>query len=375
MSNDLYWFIFPLILPTLLSRFDLTFGQGGSILTFYLLITAIGSFVIGKLSDRFPRREIMGFGFIAAALGLAATGFAPNLAFFLPLVGITGLAMSSFHPVMYSVISEGDEHSRARTLSLYETFGTLGILLMFLINGFLIERIGYRGVLIVTAVPGFIMGLIFLRANSLKETRNFNDKKKSAATGKKGERWVLIVFLISVILRVISVTAVLNFLPTIFVNFAGFSVGMASYSTAFFFAGGIAGSLFAGYLTRKFNSFTIVLGGTFLMVFCLPLFGFNLSRGVLIGAVFVLGFLGSGCLINQNLIMTRLGSRFGRGEIFGILMGVMTVTSSVAPAIYGASIDRMGISTTQWLFTIPMVLSGIILLILGPRNEGLSPRR
>ncbi|MBI9101671.1 MAG: MFS transporter [Spirochaetales bacterium] len=375
MANDLYWFIFPLILPTLISRFDLSFGQGGVLLTFYLLITAIGSFVIGKLSDKFPRREIMGFGFIAAALGLASTGFAPNFAIFLPLVGITGLAMSSFHPTMYSLLSEGEEHSRARTMSLYETSGTLGVLIMFLVNGLLIEQIGYRGVLIVTAVPGLIMGVIFLRANSLKETRDFSVDNKMTDSAKGKERWILVVFLISVILRVFSVTAILNFLPTILVNFAGLSVGMASFSTAFFFAGGIIGSLLAGYLTRKLNSFTILLGGTVLMVFCLPFFGLNLPGEFLIMAAFILGLLGSGCLINQNLIMSRLGGRFGRGEIFGILMGTMTVTTSISPALYGASFDRIGIGPTQWIFTIPMVLSGVILLILGPRREGQAPRR
>lgn len=51
-ANDLFWFILPLVLPFLLVRYNLSYTQAGGILTLYLGVTALGSFVMGKLSDR-----------------------------------------------------------------------------------------------------------------------------------------------------------------------------------------------------------------------------------------------------------------------------------------------------------------------------------
>ncbi len=364
MANDLYWFIIPLILPALITRFGLSFGGGGGILTFYLGITAAGSFIIGKLSDKMDRRKIIGIGFMLASCGLTASGYAPTLPLFLLLLAITSIGTSSFHPVMYAIIMEGGEKGRARTLSIYETCGTIAVLVMFLVNGFLIERIGVRGVLAVTAVPGFIMGLFFLISRSEKSIQTERLKSDVPAVKQRGGRTRIILFLLSVILRVSAITAILNFLPVIFVTFAGFSVEFSSYSTAFFFAGGVIGSLSAGKLTEIWSSYKILLGATVLLIPTLLSFGMNIPGELLLPVVFIMGLLGSGSIINQNLILARLGKEYGRGEIFGILMGTMTVASAVSPSIYGISIDNFGLQRTQFFLTIPLLLSAIVLFYM-----------
>ena len=82
-ANDLFWFILPLVLPLLLIRYNLSYAQAGGILTVYLFVTAVCSFIMGKLSDRLSPRKILGYGFILASLGLIASGFAPSLPVFL----------------------------------------------------------------------------------------------------------------------------------------------------------------------------------------------------------------------------------------------------------------------------------------------------
>ncbi len=369
MANDLYWFILPLILPSLLTRFNLSFGQGGGILTYYLVITALGSFLIGKLSDRMARKEILGYGFLLASLGLAATGFTHTLPLFLIIVGLTALGMSSFHPVMYALIVENAHEKKARVMSTYEIFGTLGVLIMFLVNGFLIEKIGIRGVLIVTAIPGFIMGVLYLRSKSLASESRVSKVVKVGEAGQDSSAVILLLFLLSVILRVFTITAVLNFLPAIFVKFAGFSVGAASYSTALFFAGGVIGSMAAGRLSERFNSFRILFVATLLLVPSIFAFALDLPGVFLLPVVFVLGLIGSGCIINQNLLLTRLGKNFGKGELFGILMGVMTITSAISPAIYGLSVDSLGIEKTQFFFVLPLLFSAGIIAVLIRKDE------
>lgn len=364
-ANDLYWFILPLVLPSLLTRYNLSYAQAGGILTIYLAVTAIGSFIIGKLSDRFSRKNILSSGFLLASLGLISSGFAPSLSVFILLISITAIGVSTFHPVMYAVIDENYPINRGRVLGMYEGFGTLAILLMYLINGYLIQWIGIRGVLILTSIPGLIMGLIYHFTPAIPpRLKKINTMEKKA--GKTGKKDILIfnLFLISVILRVVSVTALLNFLPTIFVKIFGFGENIAAYGTAFYFGGGIIGAILVGKISDSFNSFKIILTGTALIIPFIITMSLSLPLWAYLIAITLFGSFSSACLINQNLMMTRLGGHFGRGEVFGILMGVMTITSSLSPILFGAGIDYAGFNRALILLIIPLMLSLILLGIL-----------
>ena len=363
-ANDLFWFILPLVLPALLVRYNLSYTEAGGILTVYLLVTALGSFVMGKLSDRFSRKQILSWGFLLSSLGLIAAGFAPNLSIFLILISITAVGMSSFHPVMYAVIHEAYPEKRSRVMGLYECFGTGAILLMFLINGFLLKWIGVRGVLILTALPALAMGFIYKFSGAIPPNKQVSEASATAAVRSRDGVLRFIFFLISVILRVFSVTAVLNFMPVIFVDFFGLDAGSAAYSTAFFFAGGIAGSLIFGRLSEKFNSFAIIMSGTIVIAGIMYVLSIDMAIWGYLLVIVLFGGFASGCIINQNLLMTRLGGSLGRGEVFGILMGVMTVTSALSPAVFGMSIDRIGYQGTLKLFVLPLLLSSIILIRL-----------
>ena len=362
-ANDLFWFILPLVLPSLLARYELSYSQAGGVLTIYLLFTALGSFITGKLSDQVSRKKILAYGLLLAAAGLTAAGFAPNLPVFLVFISITAAGVSTFHPVMYAVIDESYPENKSGVMGLYECFGTSAILLMYLVNGFLLGRVGVRGVLMVTSLPAVVMGLIYLFTDSIKAPVSVDgpDTGSSGNVGAEGNRRRFILFIISVILRVISVTALLNFLPTIFVKFFGMAEGPAAYATAFYFAGGIGGSIIAGRLSNRFNSFAIIIGGTIFIGFTMLILAGNLPAVLYLIIVALFGASASGCIINQNLLMRKLGGTLGTGEIFGILMGTMTVASAFSPALFGIILDLTNYRHALMLFSMPLIVSVIIL--------------
>jgi len=330
--------------------------------------------VMGKLSDRLSRRQILSCGFLLASLGLIASSFAPNLSVFLILISITAVGMSSFHPVMYAVIHEAYPDNRSRVMGFYECFGTAAILIMLLVNGYLLKWIGVRGVLILTAVPALIMGLIYGCTDAIPENKADDSVSEQKRSASRGGVLRFMLFLFSVILRVFSVTALLNFMPVIFVNFFNLDAGSAAYSTAFYFAGGIAGSLIFGRLSAKFNSFAIIMAGTVFIAGVMLALSVNLPIWIYLIIIVLFGGFASGCVINQNLLMTRLGGSLGKGEVFGILMGVMTVTSAFSPAVFGLVIDNIGYQSSLRLFILPLVISTSILsylLLTDKKREGM----
>ncbi|GAB1483151.1 hypothetical protein MASR2M78_19670 [Treponema sp.] len=364
-ANDLFWFILPLVMPVLLMKYELSYTQAGGILTIYLSIIALGSFVLGKLSDSVSSRYILSYGFLLASMGLIASGFAPNLPIFLILISITAVGVSTFHPVMYALIDEAYPTNKGRVMGLYESFGTAAILLMFLANGLLFAWIGVRGIMILSALPALIMAYLYHSPKHFQINPKIKGApKKVLEKAKRHDIFIFVAFLLSVILRVFSVTAILNFLPTIFANFLGFTGSTAAYATAFFFAGSIVGALLVGNFSDRWNNILILLVGTLLIIVSLFILSLSLPKLVFPLVIALFGAFTSGCIINQNLLMTNLGRHLGKGEVFGILMGVMTLTSSLSPAFFGFLLDHLTFSSSLRLMSIPLLCSMLILAFL-----------
>jgi len=367
-ANDLFWFILPLVLPLLLVRYNLSYTQAGGILSYYLAITAMGSYIIGRSSDRLPRRLVMGIGFYVAAIGLIAAAFTDSFPFFLFFLSVTGFGVSSFHPVMYAHIDEVFRNGKGKILGAYEASGTTAIFLMFLLNGTLLEFVGIRGVMTITAFPALIMGTLLIRAKTMDAgiiQHSGPDVQNNPVQSDQHPPAVLFgLFLLSIVLRVASVMAILNFLPTIFTNHFGLQPDKAAWAAGLFFAGGIAGSFAASRFSQPDRSYRILVLGSFMLAPLIVVLALDLPMIFHYITVIVLGGVGSGLIINQNLILTILGSRFGRGEAFGILMAVMTLSQSISPALFGLSVDNWGFSASLFIFSFPVLISAGLLIIL-----------
>lgn len=351
-ANDLFWFILPLILPLLLVRYNLSYTRAGGILTFYLAITAVGSYFMGRISGRIPRRLIMSIGFYIAATGLIAAGFAGTFPVFMIFLAITAFGVSTFHPVMYAHIDETFGNDKGKVLGTYEASGAGALLIMFLVNGALLGTIGTRGVLVITAMPALVMGTLLIRARMMDASPAPGISVNDSGTGHASPALFFL------------------FLPTIFTNHFDLPADRAAGATGLIFAGGIAGTLIASRFSRPDRSYRILIIGSLILAPLIAALALDVHLAFHFTVIFILGSIGSGLIINQNLLLTSLGSRFGKGEAFGILIAVMTLSQSVSPALFGMSIDKWGFAAALVIFSLPVIISAGLLMILSRRILG-----
>ena len=66
-ANDIYWFILPPTLPLILKEFGLRYAGGGGMIAAFLCVTAVASMLMGRLSDRVPRRRLIVAGYLVYA--------------------------------------------------------------------------------------------------------------------------------------------------------------------------------------------------------------------------------------------------------------------------------------------------------------------
>ena len=362
--NDLYWFILPLVLPLMLKTFGLSYGKAGGILTVYLLVIAILSFLFGKLSDRSSRWILLGPGFFAASAGLILSGFMPNLAFLVLCLGITGIGVSTFHPLMYATIDERTRVKRGDAFGKYEFWGSTAIFIMFVVNGTLLRIIGWKQILILTALPGVAAGIIY--SIGKPEPMAIGKEEDEAISGSTPglPSGVFILFLLSILLRILGTTATMNFIPTYLVAEVGIDNSIATYASGLLFFGGMIASILAGKSADRWGAFPIlvtailvIIPSIFVLTLKVPLWVYGVS-------IFLFGAGVSAGLPAQNMVAFSLSKGMGGGEVFGIITAMMTLIAAVNPVLLGMLADRTGLGNAFRVFAIPLAASLIITIIL-----------
>ena len=136
-----------------------------------LILRPVGAVVFGWLADRFGRRPVLMADVLLFAGFELASGFAPNLATLLMLRALFGFAMGGEWGIGASLALESiPARSRGVVSGLLQEGYAFGYLLAALANGFLVERIGWRGMFMLGALPALLV--LYIRVN-VKESPAF----------------------------------------------------------------------------------------------------------------------------------------------------------------------------------------------------------
>lgn len=368
-ANDLYWMILPVVLPLMLSQYQLRYSGGGSVISIYLLVVAVTSLFVGKLSDRVHRWKLIGAGFLLTAVGFAAGAASAPLPLFVAALMVAAVGVSVFHPTMYGAIDQAVKARRASFFGVFESWGGATLTVMFVVVGVLLRVVSWRIVLLLVAIPGLVAGIVFL----LESRRTAGDPQPrnrppefamASGPAKRPSGALLAVYLISNMLRFVAVTGILSFMPTYFVDVAGLDPDIAAFVGALFFGGGVLGARIGGYLGDRLQPYRVKL----VALACVPplvfLLGTLTSAVALATVVFLLGIAAMTCIPLQNSLIRDFGPQLGSGQIFGIMMAAMTTTQALSPALFGAVADRVGLASSIRLFALAAVLSFVLLLLL-----------
>jgi MFS family permease len=364
-ANDIYWFILPSLLPVILEQFDLKYGSAGGLLTAYLGTIALFSFLLGKASDFLPRQRVLGTGFIIASSSLIIAAFMGGVVPFTVFLLIAGIGVSSYHPAIYASIEETTSHSQGTVYGMFELWGSAAVFLMFLLHGFLLREIGWRTILTVTSIPGLLIGMLYLYYGKMFHSGKAPQREfVTPKTAPKSSIAPFVLLLLVVTFRFIGMIAVINFTPTYLVREIGLDKSIASWATAIYFLGGLVFTPIAGRLSDRWGPFPVLLGATGMV----GPFIYLLSTSSPLWAIFLylipIGACYYGAGPPQNILIAMLGERIGKGEAFGYMMAVIAVTFSFSPLLFGISADRIGLGGSIRIFSIPVGLSFVLIIVL-----------
>jgi MFS family permease len=371
--NDLYFFVLPLVLPLLLREFALSYRLAGLVLASYLGIVSLVSYFFGRTSDRFSPWILVGGGFLLASAGFLGAGWSPALGGVVAFLAAAAVGAGTFHPVIYALIDRLTPERPGRALGSFEFWGGLAILAMYLAGGYLSRWLGWRGVLAAVGVPGLGMGTLFLLQAPVAPSLERREPSVLPA-GPPGRPGALVFFLASCALRFLSVTAVINFMPTYLSMGRRLPPSLAAYVSGFLFVGGAAVVLW-GRVADRAPPLAVLLLASGTIAPLILVFSLDLPLWAVLPVLFLFGAFQSGCGPAQNLVLSALGARFGRGAVFGLLLAIIAFIGALSPALFGLLADRLGLAATMRLFALPALAGWLVLIAFRRTAWSLSLRR
>jgi MFS transporter, FSR family, fosmidomycin resistance protein len=378
-ANDLYWFILPPVLPLILQEFGLRYAAAGGIIAIFLAMIAISSMLTGRLSDRMHRGRLIGAGFLLASAAVGAAALMPFLPLVVGFLVIAGVGVSVYHPAAYASIHDSG-HGTGRTYGAFEAVGSLAIIIMLVVQGLLAARTGWRGLIVVGAVPGALMGLLLLAMPRISIWDQRGKPHVAPLMGgtspgaQQGSALLSGIFLVGVMLRVLGVNALVNFIPTYLVRAVGMGQGIAAFAVGFTFLGGMCGALIMGRMADHRGPFPVFLLSSGLLIPLLPLLGFRMLPIMYPALLVLVGFFNSACYPSQNMILGALSGSRAKGSVFGLLMGTTALTAAVSPLAFGVIADAAGLIAAVRACMVPVAVGWVITLFVGRQLSRPRPR-
>jgi len=357
--NDSYHFIIPLLLPFFRQEFSFTYLQSGLILTIHVALRSIFSLVFGSLGDHFNHKHLfIAFGFILSSILLGSVIWVSSLPLVVTALLLMAIGVSTFHPLATAMVGEKAKPGKqGHDLSFFNAGGTIGLSIMSLLFGWLVQLWGWRMACLIISLPGFLLGWGYIQ---LKNEVPVHDSTETKLTYKS----LYIILFTAHGLRNLGTWAILSFLPTYATDYIGLRPALSAWVISIFFVGVLSGNLSISNIIDqksplKFVNFATISAA--LLIFTLTYSTIPIVTGLL---VFSIGLSQGFYFPAQNTWLTRVSTNKTRGKLFGFTIFVEGISATIAPSLYGWLADNFGLVFAYRLASIPILIGFFFYIIL-----------
>lgn len=362
--NDAYHFIIPLLLPFFRQEFSFTYFQSGLIMTVHVALRSIFSLIFGSLGDRFNHKHLfISFGFVLSSILLGSVVWLSNLSFIITVLLLMAIGVSTFHPLATAMVGEKAKPGKqGRDLSLFSAAGTLGLSIMSLIFGWLVQLWGWRMTCLMISLPGFFLAWGY---SKLKNDISGHDNK----TRKLTHQSLFIIFFIGHFLRNLGTWAILSFLPIYATDYIGLRPGISAWVVSIFFAGVLTGSLLMSQMLDRKSPLKFVYFATISTALLIFILTYSTIPTIMVTLVACIGLSQGFFFPAQNTWLTQVSSNQTRGKLFGFAIFIEGLSATIAPSLYGWLADQFGLVYAYRLASIPIFISFLLYIILYHKAE------
>jgi len=378
LNHDMCVGLPPAMLPLIRSGLGLNYLQSGLLLSSFSITFGFSQFPGGWLGDRINRYAAVGIGVGGIGLTTSMVGLFSSYNALLILMVVMGLFAGPYHPSSTSMLSDffGKEQ-RGKAIAFHMVGGSIGFAMSPILGGLLANWFGWRSAFIILGIPVVIASLLvfkkFGKEKSMKANLQTHDKTASRdvpepiTTGPKSIvqalRPIAFVTTLAISIQLVAGCA-MAFIPIYLVDKHSIVPAVSAMLLGVIRTGGIAGSLFGGWLSDYWNRKNAILlslvstGPIFYLITRLPFNFYFMAVFFLFG---LLVYMMQATI--QPLIMDCSPPEL-RSTIFGIYFGLSMEGISLLQPVAGHFMDVLGIAQVFHIIALVNVALSIMALSL-----------
>jgi FSR family fosmidomycin resistance protein-like MFS transporter len=372
LSHDLGTGLLTALLPLIRQSLGLSYLQSGLLLSAFTITAGLSQFPGGWIGDRIPRHIAIAIGLGGVSLTALAVGLSPSYYPMLFILVVMGIFAGAYHPSAVSMLSGFfEERRRGKVIALHMVGGSIGFTIGPVLGGLIAEFLGWRFAFIILSLPALAAVPLILKKFKQKEPSNSRNSINETAPQPMPRRIsilqvlrpIAIIFILAVVMQLIAGSA-LAFIPIYLVDKHNIAPAYAAMMMGIVRIGGIAGSLFGGWLSDMWGrkkAIFLALVATGPVLYLLAELPFNAGFIVILILFGLLMYMRQATV--QPFLMGSVPPQL-RATIFGIYFGLGLEGRSLVQPIAGHFMDILGIVevfTVIALISVGLSLAALLL--------------
>ena len=380
-SHDLCSGLLIALLPLIKESLGLSYLQSGLLLSALTITSGLSQFPGGWLGDRMSRHIVIAIGLAGIGLTSLAVGLSSAYYPLLVILVIMGIFAGAYHPSAVSVLSGHIERARrGKAIAFHMVGGSIGYAAGPFLGGLIAELLGWRFAFIILSIP--TLAAIPLILKRFRERRRLKDSQRTgllsagdvAASHPRQRsagiiqilRPMAVIFSLAILTQLIGGTA-MAFIPIYLVDKHYVTPTYAAILIGVTRAGGIAGSLFGGWLSDRWGrkgAIFLSLAATGPILYLLTILPFNAGLIVILIIFGLFMYMRQAAV--QPFLMDNIPSRL-RATVFGIYFGLGMEGMSLMQPVAGHFMDIFGIVEVFRVVALFSVALSVLALFLAKK--------
>lgn len=371
--NDFYCNFLPILLPILIPKLGLSLTLSGALVMVMSLSANVLQPVFGYFMDKYNFNKIMPLIIPFGAVFICLTNWASNFIILAVLIGLSGLAVSTFHPMGAGLVSKVAPDGKISTcISIFVAGGSFGFALapILLVYFMQMYSLDYLPILI---IPAIILGVL-MYSSGLSKARFVNEqvaKNMHFNLAQILQNKPLMLLNISMGLRAWLFTALVTFLPLWAIE-KGCDNTLSGWILTIYLCGsvigGLIGGLIGGALNDKIGYKKVILWA--LIFTLIPTMYFLFAQQIDI-LMYIALFVGGGLVMAANPGAIVWGQDLlpdNPGMASGMMLGLSFGLGGFGTMLTGSLAESYGLTMALALTAILLVIS-IVLVYLTPEKR------
>ena len=367
--NDFYCNFLPILLPILIPKLCLSLTLSGALVMVMSLSANVLQPVFGYFMDKYNFNKIMPLIIPFGAVFICLTNWASNFIVLAVLIGLSGLAVSTFHHMGAGLVSKvAPDGTISTCISIFVAGGSFGFALapILLVYFMQVYSLDYLPILI---IPAIILGVL-MYSSGLSKACFVNEqvaKNMHFNLAQILQNKPLMLLNISMGLRAWLFTALVTFLPLWAIE-KGCDNTLSGWILTIYLCGSVIGGLIGGALNDKIGYKKVILWA--LIFTLIPTMYFLFAQQIDI-LMYIALFVGGGLVMAANPGAIVWGQDLlpdNPGMASGMMLGLSFGLGGFGTMLTGSLAESYGLTMALALTAILLVIS-IVLVYLTPEKR------